>query len=106
MSDMLVSDFQHCCLGLLSPKVTVRHKNLDRLSEFLSSRRATEAIHNNSNFTWDSVLYYVNSFLLKEAEKLLEDEQKKSVSAQTYFKKKTYGDFLLDVAKIANGGSA
>lgn len=105
MNDLLVSDFQNCCLGLLSSKVTVRSKSSEKLSEYLCSSNVLEAINKSTVFTWDSALYYVNAFLLKEAEKLFEDEQKKSVKESTYFKKKTYGNFLLDVVKIANRGS-
>lgn len=104
MNNQLVSDFQNCCIGLLSTKVTVRMKNSEKLSEYLCNPNVLQAINNSTSFTWDSVLYYVNAFLLKEAEKLYEDERKKSVSEHTYFKKRTLGDTLLDVAKLANSG--
>lgn len=104
MNDLLVGGFQNCCIGLLSSKVTVRSKNSEKLSQYLCSSNVVEAINKSNVFTWDSALYYVNAFLLKEAEKLYEDEQKKSVSEYTYFKIKTYGDLLLDFVKIANRG--
>lgn len=98
----LVGDFQNCCMGLLSPKVTVRAKNADKLSEYLGNRNLLVAIDTSNFFTWDSAVYYVNAFLLKEAEKLFEDEQKKTVSASTCFKRTVYGDLLLEIVKLAN----
>lgn len=98
----LVGDFQSCCVGLLSPKVTVRSKNADKLSQYLSNKNLLEAIDDGDLFSWDSAVYYVNAFLIKEAEKLFEDEQKKTVSASIVFKRAVHGDLLLEVVKLAN----
>lgn len=104
MNALLIGDFQSYCEGLLSPKVTVRAKNADKLSELLSNRNLVEAINRSKVFTWNTVVHCVHEFLLKEAEKLHEDEQKKTVSASTCFKKTVHGDLLSDVIKIANRG--
>lgn len=98
----LVGEFQNCCVGLLSSKVTVRAKNADKLSDYLGNKNLLKAIDESSFFNWDSAVYYVNAFLLKEAEKLFEDEQKKTVSASTCFKRTVHGDLLLEVVKLAN----
>lgn len=105
MNELLINDFQSCCAGLLSPKVTLRTKSAYKLSEHLCNRNVIELIDSNNSFTWDSVVYHLNGFLLQEAEKLSEDEQKKNVSSATAFKKAVHGDLLLDVVKIANRNS-
>lgn len=102
MNDLFLSDFQDCCVGLLSPLVTVRTKNANKLSEFLCNQNLLEALNKGTTFTWDCAVYYMNAFLLKEAEKLQEDEQKKTVRGSTYLKKTSYGELLLDFVKLAN----
>lgn len=98
----LVREFECCCVGLLSSKVTDRSKSSEKLSGLLCSSSAVQALNKSDTFTWNSVLNNVHGFLIKEAEKLASDELKKTISDTTYLKKKVYGDYLLDVVKVAN----
>lgn len=119
--EVFLGQLEECCLGIASSKATERRKSIDKLSQLLCNNKVREYLNKGISFSWDAVVQAMHSFLQKvilhkcnnysvqkfidlmqEAEKFLDDDNKKVVTSTALNTRKRCGDYLMDAVRAAN----
>lgn len=97
-------DFDNVCVNLVSNLVTKRKKSHQDLSELLSNPYALKCLNStHPRFHWDTIVSSVEQYLLKEAEKMQDEERKSKVTYEDNKQKAiSKGRLLSEVISKAN----